>query len=79
MLPFTTTVNPSLPIITEYLEYLLEYGLSGHRNMVMKVNPELFKAKHLRIWYDAGGRLNSTQTKTTRPASEGKHCHIAFP
>ena len=39
--------------------------------MVMKVNPDLFKAKHLRIWYDAGGRLTGNQTKNTRPAAEG--------
>ena len=45
--------------------------------MVMKVNPDLFNAKHLRIWYDAGGRLNGNQMKNnTRPATEGKVEHF---
>jgi hypothetical protein len=37
----------------------------------MKINPDILKAKHLRIWYDAGGRLNNNQITTTRPAFEG--------
>jgi len=35
----------------------------------MKINPDIMKAKHLRIWYDAGGRLTNNQTN--RPASDG--------
>jgi hypothetical protein len=38
----------------------------------MKVNPDILKAKHLRIWYDAGGRLNNNQITTVRPALEGE-------
>jgi hypothetical protein len=49
----------------------IEYSLSGHRNMIMKVNPDILKAKHLRIWYDAGGRLSNNQITTTGPAFEG--------
>ncbi len=52
--------------------YFIEYSLSGHRNMNMKVNPDILKAKHLRIWYDAGGRLNNNQITTVRPALEGE-------
>lgn len=37
----------------------------------MKVNPDLMKAKHLKIWYGAGGRLNYNQITTNRPVSEG--------
>jgi hypothetical protein len=52
--------------------YFIEYSLSGHRNMVMKINPNLAKAKHLRIWYDVGGRLTNNQITTTqnRPGVE---------
>ncbi len=39
--------------------------------MIMKINPDILKAKHLRIWYDAGGRLSNNQITTTRPAFEG--------
>lgn len=42
------------------------YSLSGHKNMIMKVNPDLVKARHLRIWYDAGGRLSNNQITTTQ-------------
>ncbi len=38
--------------------------------MIMKINPDLIKAKHLRIWYDAGGRLSSNPISTNRPAVE---------
>ena len=49
--------------------FFLEYSLSGHRNMIMKPNPDMMIAKHLRIWYDAGGRLNNNQlTTNSRPA-----------
>ena len=52
---------------------LLEYSLSGHKNMIMKINPDILKAKHLRIWYNAGGRLTNNQVTTTtqRPVAEG--------
>lgn len=34
--------------------------------MVIKINPDITNARHLRIWYDAGGRLqNSPTTMTT--------------
>lgn len=40
--------------------------------MVMKPNPDMMIAKHLRIWYDAGGRLNNNQlTTNSRPAFDG--------
>lgn len=38
--------------------------------MLMRVNPNLIKAKHLRIWYDAGGRASTTSP--IRPAYEGE-------
>ena len=47
----------------------LEYSLSGHKNMIMKINPDIREARHLRIWYDAGGRLTANPT-ANRPAIE---------
>ncbi|CAF1304629.1 unnamed protein product [Rotaria sp. Silwood1] len=46
-----------------------KYSLSGHKNMIMKINPDIAQAKHLRIWYNAGGRLtnNRITTATTTP------------
>ena len=44
----------------------------------MKVNPDILKGKHLRIWYDAGGRLNNNQITTVRPALEGKRKLVSF-
>jgi len=57
--------NSKLRIYSSF--YFIEYSLSGHKNMIMKINPDLIKAKHLRIWYDAGGRLSSNQIITNRP------------
>ncbi|CAF1219523.1 unnamed protein product [Rotaria sordida] len=42
-----------------------KYSLSGHRNMIIKINPDISQAKHLRIWYDAGGRLTNNRIITT--------------
>jgi hypothetical protein len=39
--------------------------------MIMKINPDLMKAKHLRIWYDAGGRLKDNQRISNRSATNG--------
>lgn len=39
--------------------------------MIMKVNPDVHEAKHLRIWYDAGGRLTQTPTTVNRPMADG--------
>ncbi|CAF1372808.1 unnamed protein product [Adineta steineri] len=48
--------------------YNNKYGLSGSKNMIMKINPDLKEAKHLRIWYDAGGHsVHSQITTTTTP------------
>lgn len=38
--------------------------------MLMRVNPNLIKAKHLRIWYDVGGRVSTTSP--VRSAYEGE-------
>lgn len=38
--------------------------------MIMKINPDLRQAKHLRIWYDAGGHSTNNQITTSRPVSE---------
>lgn len=66
---FTTTVKETSVFLRSIdLFALPEYSLSGHKNMLIKVNPDLPEAKHLRIWCDAGGRLPPT---TTRPATEG--------
>ena len=42
--------------------------------MLMKINPDIPEARHLQIWYNAGGGLTSTtQIATpTRPADEGE-------
>jgi hypothetical protein len=38
----------------------------------MKINPDVSQARHLRIWYDAGGRLSNNQiTTSNRPVTEG--------
>ncbi|CAF2719731.1 unnamed protein product [Rotaria sp. Silwood2] len=42
-----------------------KYSLSGHKNMIMKINPDIAQAKHLRIWYDAGGRLTNNRITTS--------------
>ena len=36
--------------------------------MIMKINPNILECKHLRIWYDAGGRsmINSTMNRSVR-------------
>jgi len=47
-----------------------KYSLSGHKNMIMKINPDIIKAKHLRIWYDAGDRLNTNRITTNQPAND---------
>ena len=40
--------------------------------MLMKINPDIPEARHLQIWYSAGGGLTTTQLATpTRPADEG--------
>lgn len=70
MSQYTTIVHKQNTQNHFYL-YFIEYSLSGHRNMIMKINPDILKAKHLRIWYDAGGRLSNNQITTTRPAFEG--------
>ena len=71
---FTTTVKETSVSSFDLLA-LLEYSLSGHKNMLIKVNPDLPEAKHLRIWCDAGGRLPST---TARPATEGLRLCFSF-
>ncbi|CAF3324524.1 unnamed protein product [Rotaria socialis] len=38
-----------------------KYSLSGHKNMIMKINPNIRQAKHLRIWYEAGGNTINSQ------------------
>ncbi|CAF0967374.1 unnamed protein product [Adineta ricciae] len=50
--------------------YNNKYSLSGHRNMIIKVNPDVQEAKHLKIWYNAGGRVPTTQITTSRPVAE---------
>jgi len=57
--------------LENYSFYFLGYSLSGHKNMIMKINPDIQEAKHLRIWYNAGGRLRNNQITTNRPVSEG--------
>jgi hypothetical protein len=37
----------------------------------MKINPNITEARHLRIWYNAGGRLRNNQITTNRPVLEG--------
>ena len=51
--------------------FIVEYSLSGHRNMIIKVDPDVREAKHLKIWYNAGGRVPTTQATTSRPVAEG--------
>ncbi|UJR08911.1 hypothetical protein I4U23_013165 [Adineta vaga] len=47
-----------------------KYNLSGHRDMIIKVNPDVQEAKHLRIWYNAGGRVKNNRITTNRPIAE---------
>jgi len=42
----------------------------------MKIKPDLFKAKHLRIWYDAGGRLNNNNNNNQLTSKENKNKKI---
>lgn len=50
--------------------------------MIMKVNPNVQQAKHLRIWYDAGGNSMNSQTTTMTPTNQvvkaGEVCKSNF-
>lgn len=39
--------------------------------MIIKVDPDVREARHLKIWYNAGGRVSTNQIITSRPVAEG--------